>query len=426
MAPEDPIVLTNTGIVNQVGRLASGNEKDSPLESKIKITLAESHLWRKFNSATNEMIVTKSGRRMFPVLSVSINCLDPKAMYSVIVDFEPTNGTRWKYLNGEWVSSGKQETIATSCSYVHPDSPNFGSHWMSKTVSFTKVKLTNKDSSDGQIMLQSLRKYRPRIHVVKVGCSEKQKRLTAQSFPETEFIAVTAYQNEEITQLKIKHNPFAKAFLDIKERSDDFYQENPPLPYSHMSGWILSAPSSLYASGSPFKPALRLSHPSCDTFNGLRSHRTSPYPKPTCRQIKHSSPGHSYSESSHPIHPASDWSSIPTHTPVTAPPCTQYPPTWQSVGSHSSVPPIVPSNNDPVSSAFRMSRSSPTISLTPTTFSASTFDTTPTLSPVTQCSIHQDNFNDVQGFLRGQLPYHPATTFHPNYSQFNYGGINMQ
>lgn len=99
-----------------------------------------------------------------------------------------------------------------------------------------------------QIMLNSLHKYEPRIHIVKVGGI--QKMISSQSFPETQFIAVTAYQNEEvwrsdlfpaeklvscllytgfkkkntpcflfqITALKIKHNPFAKAFLDAKER----------------------------------------------------------------------------------------------------------------------------------------------------------------------------------------------------------------
>jgi hypothetical protein len=34
------------------------------------------------------------------------------------------------------------------------------------------------------------------------------------SFPETKFMAVTAYQNHRITQLKIASNPFAKGFRD--------------------------------------------------------------------------------------------------------------------------------------------------------------------------------------------------------------------
>lgn len=45
-------------------------------------------------------------------------------------------------------------------------------------------------------MLNSLHKYEPRIHIVKVGGI--QKMISSQSFPETQFIAVTAYQNEEV------------------------------------------------------------------------------------------------------------------------------------------------------------------------------------------------------------------------------------
>ena len=38
------------------------------------------------------------------------------------------------------------------------------------------------------------------------------------AFPETQFIAVTAYQNTDITQLKIDSNPFAKGFRDNQDR----------------------------------------------------------------------------------------------------------------------------------------------------------------------------------------------------------------
>ena len=35
--------------------------------------------------------------------------------------------------------------------------------------------------------------------------------------PDTEFMAVTAYQNTKITQLKIENNPFAKGFRDRED-----------------------------------------------------------------------------------------------------------------------------------------------------------------------------------------------------------------
>lgn len=71
-----------------------------------------------------------------------------------------------------------------------------------------------------QIMLNSLHKYEPRVHLVRVGSD--QRHVVTYPFPETQFIAVTAYQNEEVTSLKIKYNPFAKAFLDAKVRVINF------------------------------------------------------------------------------------------------------------------------------------------------------------------------------------------------------------
>ncbi|XP_025925789.1 brachyury protein isoform X3 [Apteryx rowi] len=198
--------------------LQAGSEKGDPTERELRVTLEDNDLWLRFKELTNEMIVTKNGRRMFPVLKVSVSGLDPNAMYSFLLDFVAADGHRWKYVNGEWVPGGKPEPQAPSCVYIHPDSPNFGAHWMKAPVSFSKVKLTNKLNGGGQIMLNSLHKYEPRIHIVRVG--SPQRMITSHSFPETQFIAVTAYQNEEITALKIKYNPFAKAFLDAKERSD--------------------------------------------------------------------------------------------------------------------------------------------------------------------------------------------------------------
>ena len=57
-----------------------------------------------------------------------------------------------------------------------------------------------------------MHKYQPRFHLIQ---SDSVSHLAYHPirtfvFPETRFIAVTAYQNERITQLKIENNPFAK------------------------------------------------------------------------------------------------------------------------------------------------------------------------------------------------------------------------
>ena len=49
---------------------------------------------------------------------------------------------------------------------------------------------------------------------VEAGAGSGGSIIKSFSFPTTQFIAVTAYQNEDVTTLKIKHNPFAVAFKD--------------------------------------------------------------------------------------------------------------------------------------------------------------------------------------------------------------------
>ncbi|XP_005993409.1 T-box transcription factor T isoform X2 [Latimeria chalumnae] len=335
--------------------LQAGSEKGDPTERELKVTLEENELWHKFKELTNEMIVTKNGRRMFPVLKVNVSGLDPNAMYSFLLDFVAADNHRWKYVNGEWVPGGKPEPQAPSCVYIHPDSPNFGAHWMKAPVSFSKVKLTNKLNGGGQIMLNSLHKYEPRIHIVRVG--GPQRMITSHSFPETQFIAVTAYQNEEITALKIKYNPFAKAFLDAKERSDhkeimDEMGDNQQSGYSQC-GWFIPGTGTLCPPANPhpqFGAPLSLSSAhGCERYSSLRNHRSAPYPSPYSH--RNNSPT-SYADNSSAclsMLPAHDnWSSlqVPTHTsmlPMThstgsSSGTSQYPSLWSV--SNSTITPV--------------------------------------------------------------------------------------
>lgn len=95
-------------------------------------------------------------------------------------------------------------------------------------------------------MLNSLHKYEPRVHLVRHG--SEPRRMVTYPFPETQFIAVTAYQNEEVTSLKIKYNPFAKAFLDAKERPDSVYARENSSSY----GWFM--PPGSYSAMQPSPP----------------------------------------------------------------------------------------------------------------------------------------------------------------------------
>uniref|UniRef100_A0A3Q1GER3 T-box transcription factor TBX19-like n=1 Tax=Acanthochromis polyacanthus TaxID=80966 RepID=A0A3Q1GER3_9TELE len=266
--------------------LQAGREKGDPTERELRVVLEDAELWRKFQQITNEMIVTKNGRRMFPVLKVSVSGLDPSSMYSFLLDFVPADSCRWKFVNGEWVAAGRAEGRGEGRGhggiYIHPDSPNFGAHWMKAAVTFNKVKLTNKVNGGGQIMLNSLHKYEPQLHIVCVG--SRHRLVSNISFKETQFIAVTAYQNEEITALKIKYNPFAKAFLDAKER----YQHTHRVHVHKMHSWSLCSAGGggafPYGSGLPLT-----SH----HHHGYKHHgypgRHTPYPSAYLPHRSHSS-----------------------------------------------------------------------------------------------------------------------------------------
>ncbi|XP_072194950.1 T-box transcription factor TBX10 [Excalfactoria chinensis] len=180
------------------------------------------NLWEEFNRLGTEMIVTKAGRRMFPTFQVKLSGLDPLADYVLLMDFVPLDDKRYRYAfhSSSWLVAGRADPAAPGRVHFHPDSPAKGAQWMRQIVSFDKLKLTNNLLDDnGHIILNSMHRYQPRFHVVLVDPRRDSERFAHQnfksfSFPETQFMAVTAYQNHRITQLKIASNPFAKGFRD--------------------------------------------------------------------------------------------------------------------------------------------------------------------------------------------------------------------
>uniref|UniRef100_A0A1B0BWA8 T-box domain-containing protein n=1 Tax=Glossina palpalis gambiensis TaxID=67801 RepID=A0A1B0BWA8_9MUSC len=194
------------------------------IEAQAVVVLETKSLWDKFHEQGTEMIVTKSGRRMFPTFQVRIGGLDPQATYIMMMDFVPVDDKRYRYAfhNSSWVVAGKADPISPPRIHVHPDSPAPGANWMKQIISFDKLKLTNNQlDENGHIILNSMHRYQPRFHIVylptknpSLNENEHSSHYRTFIFPETSFTAVTAYQNQRVTQLKIVSNPFAKGFRD--------------------------------------------------------------------------------------------------------------------------------------------------------------------------------------------------------------------
>uniref|UniRef100_A0A8C9EP38 T-box transcription factor TBX20 n=1 Tax=Pavo cristatus TaxID=9049 RepID=A0A8C9EP38_PAVCR len=115
--------------------------------AKISCSLETKELWDKFHELGTEMIITKSGRRMFPTIRVSFSGVDPEAKYIVLMDIVPVDNKRYRYAyhRSSWLVAGKADPPLPARLYVHPDSPFTGEQLLKQMVSFEKVKLTNNE-----------------------------------------------------------------------------------------------------------------------------------------------------------------------------------------------------------------------------------------------------------------------------------------
>lgn len=160
---------------------------------------------------------------MFPPLKVSCSGMDTAARYILLMDIVTVDDCRYKFQR-QWTVAGKADPETPKRIYIHPDSPATGQQWMSKVVTFTKLKLTNNLADTHgfvsmnpkhtlqpfsspldlsvclQTILNSMHKYQPRFHVVKANNLLKLPLSTFRTFifTETKFIAVTAYQNDQV------------------------------------------------------------------------------------------------------------------------------------------------------------------------------------------------------------------------------------
>ncbi|KAF7644195.1 hypothetical protein LDENG_00226190 [Lucifuga dentata] len=152
-------------------------EPEEEVDDDPKVTLEAKDLWDQFHKFGTEMVITKSGRRMFPPFKVRINGLDKKAKYILLMDIVAADDCRYKFHNSRWMVAGKADPE------MPKRIPATGEQWMAKPVAFHKLKLTNNISD-------------------KHGFHPKPTKAQLRSC------------RTFITQLKIDNNPFAKGFRD--------------------------------------------------------------------------------------------------------------------------------------------------------------------------------------------------------------------
>ncbi|CAL2051983.1 unnamed protein product [Caenorhabditis brenneri] len=192
--------------------------------SGIRVSLQNVEIWQKFYP-DNEMIVSRSGRKLFPELKVDIEGLAPDVHYNVLLHLERVGNYKYTFKKDKqsgisnWGEVFFEKEPFPIQKRKHMDGPMLGSHWTSSPVSFANIFITNnssfdKNSKKNLIFLESMYKYQPVVTVQRLdnGC-EEEFRLTM-----TEFMVVTVYQNSKIIDLKKNNNPMASRFQEGSSR----------------------------------------------------------------------------------------------------------------------------------------------------------------------------------------------------------------
>uniref|UniRef100_UPI00358ED79C uncharacterized protein isoform X3 n=1 Tax=Myxine glutinosa TaxID=7769 RepID=UPI00358ED79C len=203
--------------------LPTGGHPITLTSGKVAVTLVNHRFWAMFHVNGTEMLIARSGRRMFPYCQFDIDGLDPNMDYIMALDMVPVDSQHNQMFDDACFPVVHSTSECPNQLYLHPESPSLGLHWMKRKITFCKVKLTNHYFQKNEyLLLSAMHRYAPRLHVIQSNVvpstiTHKEKNFI---FPQTEFTAVTSYQNTLMTELKLGTN------LDTKgPKQSDYFQE---------------------------------------------------------------------------------------------------------------------------------------------------------------------------------------------------------
>ncbi|CAL2034476.1 unnamed protein product [Caenorhabditis brenneri] len=224
----------------------------TPPADGVHVTLKNLDVWQKFYP-NMEMVVIRTGCRLFPGFEISIEGLDPDALYTISIYLERVDNLRYKFSGGQWKKMSDGYSILPIDKKLHMDGVKNGSDWMSSPVSFSNVHITNdpdfsRDLNDyDPILVHSLHKYRPVITVERLSDGKEEEF----RFPMTEFMVVTRYKNSEIVALKDALNNYSRRF-QCRKQGKKRVAISDSIPLSAV----------VIGPGSPFLPSAKMTAPS--------------------------------------------------------------------------------------------------------------------------------------------------------------------
>lgn len=101
----------STYVSNETLKLKKIERQIHPTLVHAEVNLETKSLWDRFYEYGTEMIVTKSGRRMFPTFQVRVKGLIAEAGYIMMMDFVTLDDKRYRYSFHKYVSTILYSTI---------------------------------------------------------------------------------------------------------------------------------------------------------------------------------------------------------------------------------------------------------------------------------------------------------------------------
>ncbi|XP_032236039.2 T-box transcription factor TBX19-like [Nematostella vectensis] len=245
----------NSGVFSHTDDKKRAMMADTELEiargqpGSVRAHLKEGFLWKAFHEHQNEMLLTRAGRRLFPVPSFRLEGLDPKTRYSCELRLVSSDYKRYSFnmRTSKWLPIGTVCCMEPS-RYCHPMGGSLGADWLDDGARFDKLKIGNVHRQK-VVGLESQRKYR--LQLVITSLAPRCERWFF-DFPETEFMTVTCYQNPEIRKLKIANNPYAKAFRSNRSTPKEHPAKRPRLETPQATQQLPTSSEVRYIPVSPY------------------------------------------------------------------------------------------------------------------------------------------------------------------------------
>ncbi|CAD6198470.1 unnamed protein product [Caenorhabditis auriculariae] len=178
----------------------------------ITATLLTEEMWRECDRLGNEMIVSKSGRSLFPRLCYKLGNMDPNASYSIGLSLSLCSERVFIYSreHENWLETNRGANQHVASTVWGSAAALKGEDWMKTPLMFS-VHLSNstEEVAEKTLPIHSRHMYNPVLTIYRES-PQGLLPVSVFEFSFTKFISTTTYQNQNILNFKVANNKYSR------------------------------------------------------------------------------------------------------------------------------------------------------------------------------------------------------------------------